>query len=184
MLRGIGMTEAKASYINMASSGNGTTIHASGELFKMMTGVNMVHVPYRGGPPALTDLIGGQVQVMFDNVTTSIEYIRAGKLRPLAVTTATHWEGLPDVPTVSEFLPGYEASGWVGVGVPKNTPAEIVEKLNKEINAALADPKMKVRLADLGGTLLPGSPADFGKLIADETEKWGKVIKFANIKAE
>jgi len=180
------ITYAKANpgKINMASSGNGTTIHASGELFKMMTGVNMVHVPYRGGPPALTDLIGGQVQVMFDNVTTSIEYIRAGKLRPLAVTTATHWEGLPDVPTVSEFLPGYEASGWVGVGVPKNTPAEIVEKLNKEINAALADPKMKVRLADLGGTLLPGSPADFGKLIADETEKWGKVIKFANIKAE
>jgi tripartite-type tricarboxylate transporter receptor subunit TctC len=149
-----------------------------------MTGVNMVHVPYRGGPPALTDLIGGQVQVMFDNITTSIEYIRAGKLRPLAVTTATRWEGLPDVPTVSDFVPGYEASSWSGIGVPRNTPAEIIDKLNKEINAALADARMKTRLADLGATALPGSPADFGKFIADETEKWGEVIRAANIKPE
>jgi tripartite-type tricarboxylate transporter receptor subunit TctC len=180
----IAYAKANPGKINMASAGNGTSIHVSGELFKMMTGVNMVHVPYRGGPPALTDLIGGQVQVMFDNITTSIEYIRAGKLRPLAVTTATRWEGLPDVPTVSDFVPGFEASGWQGVGAPKNTPPQIVDKLNREINAALADPKIKARLADLGGTVVPGSPADFGKLIADETEKWAKVIKFANMKPE
>ena len=150
----------------------------------MMAGVNMVHVPYRGAAPALTDLLGGQVQVMFGSMPSSIEYIRAGKLRALAVTTATRSEALPDIPTVGEFVPGYEASAWYGVGAPKNTPAEIIDKLNKEINAGLADPKMKARLADLGGTLLPGSPADFGKLIADETEKWAKVIKFANIKPE
>jgi tripartite-type tricarboxylate transporter receptor subunit TctC len=180
----IAYAKANPGKINMASAGNGTSIHVSGELFKMMTGVNMVHVPYRGGPPALTDLIGGQVQVMFDNITTSIEYIRAGKLRPLAVTTATRWEGLPDVPTVSDFVPGYEASSWSGIGVPRNTPADIIDKLNKEINAALADARMKTRLADLGGTVLPGSPADFGKFIADETEKWGKVIRAANIKPE
>ena len=161
----------------MASAGNGTTPHVAGELFKMMTGVNMVHVPYRGAAPALTDLLGGQVQVMFATVPSSIEYIRAGKLRALAVTTATRSEALPDVPTVGDFVPGYEASAWYGIGAPKNTPAEIIEKLNKEINAALADPKMKARLADLGGTVLAGSPADFGKLIADETEKWGKVIR-------
>ena len=150
----------------------------------MMTGVDMVHVPYRGAAPALTDLLGGQVQVMFGTMPSSIEYIRAGKLRALAVTTATRSEALPDIPTVGEFVPGYEASGWYGIGAPKNTPAEIIDKLNKEINAALADPKMKARLADLGGTVLAGSPADFGKLIADETEKWGKVVKFAGIKPE
>ena len=158
--------------------------HVAGELFKMMAGVDMVHVPYRGGGPALTDLLGGQVQVMFAAMPASIEYIRAGKLRALAVTTATRSEALPDIPTVGEFVPGYEASSWFGIGAPKNTPAEIVDKLNKEINAGLADPKMKARLADLGGTVLAGSPADFGKLIADETEKWGKVIRAANIKAE
>ena len=156
----------------------------SGELFKMMTGVNMVHVPYRGAGPALTDLLGGQVQVMFGTMSSSVEYIRAGKLRALAVTAATRSEALPDIPTVSDFVPGYEASAWFGVGAPKDTPAEIVEKLNKEINAALADPKMKARLADLGGTVLAGSPADFGKLIADETEKWGKVVKFAGMKPD
>ena len=150
----------------------------------MMAGVNMVHVPYRGEAPALTDLLGGQVQVMFATMPPSIEYIRAGKLRALAVTTATRSEALPDVPTVGDFVPGYEASAWFGIGAPKNTPAEIIDKLNKEINAGLADPKMKARLADLGGTVLAGSPADFGKLIADETEKWGKVIRAANIKAE
>ena len=156
----------------------------AGELFKMMTGVDMVHVPYRGAAPALTDLLGGQVQVYFATTVASIEYIRAGKLRALAVTTATRSEALPDIPTVGEFVPGYEASGWYGIGAPKNTPAEIIDKLNKEINAGLADPKMKARLADLGGTVLAGSPADFGKLIAEETEKWGKVVKFAGIKAE
>ena len=150
----------------------------------MMAGVNMVHVPYRGAAPALTDLLGGQVQVMFDPMPSSIEHIRAGKLRALAVTTATRSEALPDIPTVGEFVPGYEASAWFGIGAPKNTPAEIVDKLNKEINAGLADPKMKARLADLGGTPLVGSPAEFGKFIAEETEKWAKVIKFAGIKPE
>jgi len=168
----------------MASAGNGTPQHVSGELFKMMAGVNMTHVPYRGSAPALTDLLGGQVQVVFDTTLASIEYIRAGRLRPLAVTTATRLEALPEIPTVSDFLPGYEASGWYGVGVPKNTPTEIVDKLNNEINAALANPKMKAQLADLGGIVLALSPADFGKLIADETEKWGKVIRAANIKPE
>jgi tripartite-type tricarboxylate transporter receptor subunit TctC len=170
--------------LNMASAGNGTPQHVSGELFKMMAGVNMTHVPYRGSAPALTDLLGGQVQVVFDTTLASIEYIRAGRLRPLAVTTATRLEALPDIPTVGDFLPGYEASGWYGVGVPKNTPAEIVGKLNQEINAALADPKIKAQLADLGGTVLAGSPADFGKLIAEDTEKWGKVIRAADIKPE
>jgi tripartite-type tricarboxylate transporter receptor subunit TctC len=150
----------------------------------MMTGTSMIHVPYRGGGPALADMLGGQVQVYFPGTVSSIEYIRAGRLRALAVTTATRSDALPDVPTVGEFVPGYEASNWFGLGAPKATPAEIVEKLNKEINAALADPKMKARLADLGGTPLAGSPADFGKLIADETEKWGKVIRSANIKPE
>ena len=154
------------------------------ELFKMMAGTAMLLVSYRGVAPALTGLLGGQVQVTFASMASSIEYIRAGKLRALAVTTATRSEALPDIPTVAEFVPGYEASTWSGVGAPKATPAEIVEKLNKEINAGLADPKMKARLADVGGTALSGSPADFGKLIADETEKWGKVIRAANIKAE
>ena len=180
----IAYAKANPGKINMASAGIGTAPHVAGELFKMMTGVDMVHVPYRGAAPALTDLLGGQVQVMFGTMPASIEYIRAGKLRALAVTTATRSEALPDIPTVGEFVPGYEASAWYGIGAPKNTPAEIVDKLNKEINAGLADPKMKARLADLGGTVLAGSPADFGKLIADETEKWGKVIRAANIKPE
>ena len=158
--------------------------HVFGELFKMMAGVNIVHVPYRGGAPALTDLLAGQVQATFVPVPASIEYVRAGKLRALAVTTTTRSDALPDIPTVGDFVRGYEASGFVGLGAPKNTPAEIIEKLNKEINAALADPKIKARLADLGGTVLPGSPAEFGKLVADETEKWGKVIRAANIKPE
>jgi tripartite-type tricarboxylate transporter receptor subunit TctC len=170
--------------INYASAGTGAPSHVTGELFKMMAGVDMVHVPYHGGGPALPDLIAGQVQVMFASTVSSIEYIRAGRLRALAVTTATRLEVLPDVPTVGEFVPGYEATGWSGLGAPKATPAEIVEKLNKEINAGLADPKIKARLADLGGTPLVGSPADFGKLIADDTEKWARVIRAANIKAD
>ena len=180
----IAYAKANPGRLNMASSGNGSTIHVSGELFKMMTGVNMVHVPYRGGAPALTDMISGQVQVMFDNVPTSIEFIRAGKLRALAVTTATRSEVLPDLPTVADFVPGYEASAWYGVGVPKGTPDDIIDKLNKEINAILAEPKAKARLADLGASLLAGSPADFGKLVADETEKWGKVVKFSGAKPD
>ena len=149
-----------------------------------MTGVNLVHVPYRGAAPAVADLVAGQVQVYFDPIPNSIGYIRAGKVRPLAITSATRSEALPDVPTVSEFVPGYEATTWYGVGVPRNTPAKIVDKLNKEVNAALDDPKIKARLADLGGTVLPGSPADFEKFIVEETEKWGKVIRAANIKAD
>jgi tripartite-type tricarboxylate transporter receptor subunit TctC len=168
--------------INMASSGNGTSPHVAGELFKMMAGVDVVHVPYRGAAPALTDLLGGQVQAMFASMPASIEYIRAGKLRALAVTTATRSAALPDIPTVDDFVPGYEASTWYGVGVPKYTPAEVIDKLNNEINAALADPKIKARLADLGGTVLPGTPADFGKLVAQETDKWAKVVKFSGSK--
>ena len=167
----------------MASAGNGSGPHVAGELFKMMTGVNMVHVPYRGSAPALTDLLAGQVQVMFDIMTASIGHIRTGRLRALAVTTATRSEVLPDLPTVGDFLPGYEASNIRGIGAPKDTPTEIIDKLNKDINAGLADPKLKARLTDLGDTVLAGSPADFGKLIAEETEKWGKVIRAANIKA-
>ena len=150
----------------------------------MMAGVNMTHVPYRGGAPALTDLLGGQVQVMAATMSSSIEYIRAGKLRPLAVTTAMRTQALPDLPTLGDFLPGYEASDWYGICAPKATPAAIIERLNQEINAGLADPKIKARFADLAGTVLPGSPADFGTLIAEETEKWGKVVKFAGIKPE
>jgi tripartite-type tricarboxylate transporter receptor subunit TctC len=170
--------------INYASAGIGAPSHVTGELFKMMAGVDMAHVPYRSGGPALTDLLGGQVQVMFASTVSSIEYIRAGSLRALAVTAATRSDALPDIPTVGEFLPGFEATSWTGIGAPKNTPADIVDKLNKEINAGLADPKMKARLADLGGTVLALSPADFGKLIAEDTEKWGKVIKFAGMKPE
>jgi tripartite-type tricarboxylate transporter receptor subunit TctC len=180
----IAYAKANPGKINMASAGNGSTTHLSGELFKMMTGVNMLHVPYRGAPPALTDLIAGQVQVYFSNLPGSIEYIRAGKLRALAVTTATRSEALPDVPAVGDFVPGYESSAWLGLGVPRNTPVEIVDKLNKEVNAGLADPKLKARLVDVGGAVLAGSPGDFGKLIADETEKWGKVVKFAGLKPE
>ena len=180
----IAYAKANPGKLNMASSGNGTSSHMSGELFKMMAGVDMLHVPYRGAAPALTDLIAGQVQVYFDLMPDSIEYIRAGKVRPLAVTTATRSEALPVLPSVGDFVPGYEVSTWFGVGAPTNTPAEIVDKLNAEINAGLADPKVKMRLADMGGTVLALSPADFGKLIADETEKWAKVIKFAGIKAD
>jgi tripartite-type tricarboxylate transporter receptor subunit TctC len=180
----IAYARATPGKINMASAGNGSSGHVFGELFKFMTAVNMQHVPYRGGAPALTDLLGGQVQVYFGPIPETIEHIRAGTLRPLAVTTAMRLESLPNIPTVGEFVPGYEASGWHGVGVPTNTPREIVEKLNSEINAALADPKLKARLADLGGVPLRGLPADFGKLIAEETEKWAKVVKFAGIKAE
>jgi tripartite-type tricarboxylate transporter receptor subunit TctC len=180
----IAYAKANPGKLNMASAGNGTGTHLSGELFKMMTGVNMVHVPYRGGAPALTDLLAGQVQVYFGIPASSIEYIRAGKLRALAVTTANRSEALPDIPTMSEFVPGYEASVFYGLGVPKNTPAQIIDRLNKEINAGLVNPKIKERLADLGGTVLAGSPADFGKLIAEESEKWGKVIRAANIKPE
>jgi tripartite-type tricarboxylate transporter receptor subunit TctC len=170
--------------LSMASAGNGSVPHVAGELFKMMSGVDMVHVPYRGGVPALTDLLGGQVQVYFGTVSGSVEHIKTGKVRGLAVTTATRLEALPDIPTVGEFLPGYEASTWQGIGAPKHTPNEIVDRLNKEINAGLADPTTRARLADLGGTVLAGSPADFGKLIADETEKWAKVIRVAGIKAQ
>jgi tripartite-type tricarboxylate transporter receptor subunit TctC len=170
--------------INMATNGNGSASHIPGELFKMMTGVDLVHVPYRGTGPALIDLLGGQVQVMFVAMTATIEYINAGKLRALALTTATRSEVFPNIPTVSEFVPGYEFSNWQGVGAPKNTPADIIEKLNKEINAGLVDPTMKARLADLGATPFPGSPADFGTLIAAEIEKFSKVIRAANIKPE
>jgi len=180
----IAYAKANPGRINMASAGTGAGSHVTGELFKMMAGVDMVHVPYRGAGPALTDLIAGQVQVYFATTVASIEYIRAGRLRALAVTTATRSDALPGIPTVDEFVPGYEASSWYGVGAPKATPAEIVEKLNEEINVGLADSKMKARLADLGGDVLALSPADFGKLIADETEKWGKVIWALNIKAD
>jgi tripartite-type tricarboxylate transporter receptor subunit TctC len=168
--------------VTMASAGIGSNGHITGEMFKMRTGVNMLHVPYRGGAPAVADLVGGQVQVMFAVMLEALEYIRDGKVRALAVTTAARSELLPDIPTVADFLPGFEASFWVGIGAPKNTPAGMVEKLNKEIIAGLADPRIRARLADLGGTPLPGSPAEFGKFIADETEKWGKVARAANIK--
>ncbi len=180
----IAYAKANPGKINMASSGIGTPLHVAGELFKMMAGVDMVHVPYRGEALALPDLISGQVQVLFGVMPASLGYIRAGKLRALAVTTAKRQEPLPDVPTVGEFLPGFEARGWYGVVVPKATPTEIVEKLNKEINAALADPNMKKRLTDLGAAVFAGSPADFGKFIAGEIEKWAKVIRAANIKPE
>ena len=180
----IAYARANPGKVNMASGGNGTAGHLSGELFKMMAGINMVHVPYRGEAPALTDMLGGQVQAMFGTMPASIEYVRAGKLRPLAVTSARRSELLPDLPTVGDFVPGYETSAWQGIGAPKNTPAEIINKLNKEINAGLADPKIKTRVADMGGTVLTGSPADFGKLIADETEKWGKVVKFSGAKPD
>jgi tripartite-type tricarboxylate transporter receptor subunit TctC len=180
----IAYAKANPGKINMASGGIGTPVHIAGELFKAMAGVNLVHVPYHGDAPALVDLAGGQVQVMFDLLSASIAFIRSGKLRALAVTTATRSEALPNVPTVAEFLPGYEASSWEGLGAPKGTPSEIVGRLNKEINAGFADPAFTERLADFGGVPLAGSPADFGKLLADETEKWAKVIKFANIKPE
>ena len=178
----IAYAKANPGTISLASPGTGTAPHVAGELFKMMTGVNMLHVPYRGDAPAFTDLLGGQVQVYFPTTISSIEHIKTGKLRALAVTTATRVEALPDIPTMGDFIPDYEASNWYGVGAPKNTPTEMVDKLNNEINAALADPNMKARLVDLGGTVLALSPADFGKLIADDTEKWGKVIRAAKIR--
>jgi tripartite-type tricarboxylate transporter receptor subunit TctC len=180
----IAYAKARPGKINMGSGGIGTTLHVSGELFKMMTGIDMLHVPYRGAGPMLTDLLGGQVQVGFDPMPSSIGYVKAGQLRPLAVTTATRSEALPELPTVGDFVPGYEASTWYGVGAPKTTPAEIIERLNKEINAGLADPKLKARLADLGGMMLTGSAAEFGSFIVEETEKWAKVVKFSGAKAE
>lgn len=180
----IAYAKANPGKLNMASAGSGTSQHVSGELFKMMTGVSMQHVPYRGAAPALADLIAGQVQVMIDNTTSSIGHIRAGKLRPLAVTTATRWQGLPDIPTVDEFIPGYETSTVNGIGAPAGTPPEIVGQLNREINAALADQPLRTKLADLGGTILAGSPSEYARLIVEETEKWAKVVKFAGLKAE
>ena len=180
----IAYAKANPGRVNMASAGIGTTGHLAGELFQMMAGVNVVHVPYRGNAPALSDLLGGQVEFMFASAPSTIEYVKTGKLRALAVTTTKRSEALADVPTVAEFLPGFEASSWYGIGAPKNTPAEIVEKLNREVNAGLADAAMKARLVGLGGIAIAGSPADFGKLIADETEKWGKVVRAANIKAQ
>ena len=180
----IAYAKANPGKINMASAGPGSAPHLYTELFKMMTGVDLVQVHYRGSGPALPDLISGQVDAMFDPIASSISHIRAGTVRPLAVTTATRLEVLPDVPTVGDFVPGYEASGWYGIAAPKNTPAEIVARLNSEVNAALADPRVKASFADVGTAVLPGSPADFGKLLADDTEKWGKVIRAANIKVE
>jgi tripartite-type tricarboxylate transporter receptor subunit TctC len=180
----IAYAKANPGKLSMASSGAGSTIHVSGELFKMMTGINMVHVPYRGSAPALTDMISGQVQVMFDNIPTSLPHIRAGKLRALAVTSAARSEQLPGVPTVAEFIPGYEASAWYGLGVPRGTPPEIIEKLNKTVNAILAEPAVKERFAELGATLIVTSPANFGKHVAEETEKWSKVVKFSGAKPD
>jgi tripartite-type tricarboxylate transporter receptor subunit TctC len=180
----INFAKANRGTINMASPGVGSSPHMAGELFKFMTGIEMTHVAYRGSAPAITDLLGGQVQVYFAPISASLSYVRAGKLRALAVTTAARAEALPDIPTVSDFVPGYEVSAWYGIGAPKNTPAAIVDRLNAEINAGLTDPKLKARLADLGSSAFVVSPADFGKFIANETEKWAKVIKFANIKAE
>ncbi len=180
----IAHAKANPGRINMASAGIGSGNHMAGELFKMMTGINLVHVPYRGGGPAIADLIGGQVEVLFATMSSSVEYVRAGQLRALAVTSTTRSEVLPHIPTVSDFVPGYEASFWTGIGAPKATPAEIVDKLNKEINAALADPKMKARLADLGGVPMPMRPVEFRKFVADEIEKGAKVVKFAGLRAE
>ena len=180
----IAYAKANPGKVNMGSAGNGSSSHLAGELFKMLAGVDLVHIPYRGQPAALTDFLGGQVQVSFAPTPPTIEHIRAGKLRALAVATAARWEGLPEIPALAEWVPGYEASTWSGIGAPGRTPAPIVDKLNREINAGLADPRLRTAFADVGGIVLPGSPADFGKFIAEETEKWAKVIKAANIKAE
>jgi len=180
----IAYAKANPGKVNLASSGAGTSVHMSGELFKMMVGVNMQHIPYRGSAPMLIDLISGQVQVTFDNMPSSIQHVREGKLRALAVTTAARSPALPDVPVVAEFVPGYEASAWFGIGVPKGTPAAIIERLNREINSGLADPKVRDKLVDLGGMLMGGTPADFGKVVVEETEKWAKVVKFSGAKAE
>jgi tripartite-type tricarboxylate transporter receptor subunit TctC len=180
----IAYAKANPGKLNMASPGNGTGPHVAGELFKIMAGVDMVHVPYRGSPPALTDLLAGQVQMMFSPLSSSIEYVKSGKLRALAVTTAARSEVLPDVPAVGEFVPGYQASGWFGIGAPSKTPVGIIDTLNQEINAGLADPKLKARFADIGAAVFVGSPSDFAKHIAAETEKWGKVVRAANIRAD
>jgi tripartite-type tricarboxylate transporter receptor subunit TctC len=180
----IAYAKANPGKVNMASSGNGTSIHLSGELFKAMTGVDMQHVPYRGSAPAVTDLLSGRVQVMFDNMPSCISHVRSGGLRALAVTTATRAPELPDVPTVSETVKDYEASAWFGIGVPKNTPKEIIDKLNSDINAVLDEPAMKARIAEMGGVSIAGSPADFGKVVVAETEKWAKVVKFAGARVE
>jgi tripartite-type tricarboxylate transporter receptor subunit TctC len=178
----IAYAKANPGKINMASAGTGGATHVAGELFKIMAGVNMLHVPYHGAGPALSDLLSGQVQVMFDNMASSIELIRSGRLRALAVTTTARSELLPDIPTISDFVPGYEAGGWNGIGTSKNSPTDIIEKLNREINAALAEPKIKAQLAALGNTAVSGSPADFGKLIVEDTEKWAKVVKLSGAK--
>jgi len=180
----IAFAKANPGKVNMASAGIGSVQHVAGELFKFMTGIDMIHVPYRGTTPALTDLLAGQAQVMFDVTPSSTPHIKAGRLRALAVTTATRADVLPEVPVMGDFVPGYEASAWLGFGAPKDTPAAIIDMLNSEVNAGLADPMIKARFADLGATVLPGSPAEFGKLIADDTEKWGRVVKFAGIKPE
>jgi tripartite-type tricarboxylate transporter receptor subunit TctC len=180
----IAYAKANPGRLTMASAGNGTTPHVAGELFKMKAGIDLIHVPYRGGAPALTDLIGGQVQVSFADIASSIEYVKAGKVRALGVTTIARSEALPDLPPIAAYLPGYETSGWFGIGVPKNTPAEIIERLNKEINAGLATPGIKARYAELGAAVFVGSAADFGKFIAEETEKWGKVIKSAGLRLD
>ena len=180
----IAYAKANPGKINMGSPSTGSVPHVNGELFKVMTGTNMVHVPYRGAAAVMTDLLSGQVQLYFGTTASSLEYVRTGKLRALAVTIERRLDALPDIPTVGDFVPGYEASNWYGIGAPRNTPVEVIEKLNKETNAGLADPKIKARIADLGGSVLTGSPADFGRLIADETEKWGKVVKFVGIKAD
>jgi len=180
----IDYAKANPAKINMASGGSGSINHVTGELFKMMTGVNLVHVPYRVAGPALTDLLGGQVELLFGGMASSIDHVRAGKLRALAVTTATRSEALPDTPTVGEFVPGYEASDWFGLGTPKGTPGEIIDILHNEIKAGLADPKFRARVSELGGAVFPGSPAEFGKVLADETEKWAKVVNFAGMKPD
>jgi tripartite-type tricarboxylate transporter receptor subunit TctC len=180
----IAYAKANPGKINMASPGIGSVPHVNGELFKVMTGTNMVHVPYRSAAAVMTDLLSGQVQLYFGTTASSLEYVRTGKLRALAVTIERRLDALPDIPTVGYFVPGYEASNWYGIGAPRSTPVEVIEKLNKETNAGLADPKIKARIVDLGGSVLTGSPADFGRLIADETEKWGKVVKFVGIKAD
>jgi len=180
----IAYAKANPGKINMASGGIGTSVHIAGELFKMMAGVNLVHVPYRGSAPALTDMISGQVHVMFDILTSSIQHIRSNALRALAVTSERRSEALPDLPTVGDFLPGYEATAWYGIAAPKNTPSEIVDKLNNEVNTGLADPKIKARFAELASAVIPGSPADFGRLVGDEIQKWAKVVKFSGAKPE
>ena len=180
----VAYAKANPGKINMASAGSGTPQHIGGELFKLLTGIEMIHVPYRGNAPALTDLLAGRVQVMFDTMPNSIAYIKAGELRALAVTTTTRWDGLPELPTVGEFVPGYEASAWYGLTAPRDTPPAVIDRLNRQVNAALADATMKARLTELGGTMLTGSPDDFGALLVSETEKWGRVIRAANIKAE